>query len=102
MVFLTSSLNLSLTALCLSKKAKADRVVVLCPKSSGVIHRRTVPGLLPTTQELVPGEGGCSQEHNFKLPKAEILDPEQEVIMAGWFPSSTPRILGGGEDITDC
>ena len=46
MVFLTSSLNLSLTALCLSKKAKADRVVVLCPKSSGVIHRRTVPGLL--------------------------------------------------------
>ena len=46
MVFLTSSLNLSLTALCLSKKAKADRVVVLGPKSSGVIHRRTVPGLL--------------------------------------------------------
>ena len=26
-----------------------------CPKTSGVSHRKTVPGLLPPTQELVPG-----------------------------------------------
>ena len=30
MVFLTSGLNLSLSTICLAKKAKADRLVVLC------------------------------------------------------------------------
>lgn len=39
-MFLTSSLNLSLTALCLAKKAKADRVVVLC-KSVATGHGRS-------------------------------------------------------------
>ena len=40
MVFLTSSLNLSLIALCLAEKAKADRVVVLC-KSVATGHSRS-------------------------------------------------------------
>jgi len=38
-MFLTSSLNLSLSAICLAKKAKADRIVVLC-KSVATGHGR--------------------------------------------------------------
>lgn len=38
-MFLTNTLNFSVTALCLAKKAKADRIVVLC-KSVATGHSR--------------------------------------------------------------
>ena len=38
-MFLTQALNFSITALCLAKKAKADRIVVLC-KSAATGHGR--------------------------------------------------------------
>jgi hypothetical protein len=42
------------------------------------------------------------RNHHLALPTEEILVPEQEVKMAGWFHPPTGRVLGGDSSLTCC